>query len=153
VARVVLGTAAVRDPELVAALCEAHPAGVVVAVDARHGEVAVQGWTEGSGISALELARKMDALGVAAILHTAIERDGTREGPDVAATAQMQDAVKAMVIASGGIGSLEHVRGLARSGVRAAVCGRALFAGAFTLPQAIAAASESGLGSEPTRSG
>jgi len=140
VSRVVLGTAAVQEPEVVAALCAAHPQGVVVAVDARHGEVAVKGWTEGSGISALDLARQMDALGVAAILHTAIERDGTREGPDVAATVAMQAAVRADVIASGGIGTLEHVSALGRQGVRAAVCGRALFSGAFTLPEAIAAA-------------
>jgi phosphoribosylformimino-5-aminoimidazole carboxamide ribotide isomerase len=138
--RVVLGTAAVKQPELVRELCARHPAGVVVAVDARAGEVAVEGWLEGSGKSAVALAREVDAWGAAAILFTVIERDGTHEGPDVEATAALQAEVRATVIASGGIGELAHVRALAAAGVRAAVCGRALYSGAFTLAEAFAAA-------------
>jgi len=137
-ARVVLGTAAIKRPEVVQALCEAHPGGIIVAVDARHGEVAVEGWLEGTGVSALELARRADAWGAAALLHTAIERDGTREGPDVAATAQLQAQVSATVIASGGIGTLEHLQQLVAAGVRATVCGKALYSGAFDLHQAFA---------------
>jgi phosphoribosylformimino-5-aminoimidazole carboxamide ribotide isomerase len=139
VERVVFGTAAIKQPELVERLCKRHPGGVVVAVDARGGEVAVEGWLEQSGTRAHDLARQVDAWGAAAILYTVIERDGTREGPDVAATVALQAEVRATVIASGGIGSLEHVRALAAAGVRAAVCGRALYSGAFTLQQALAA--------------
>lgn len=140
VERVVLGTAAIKQPALVERLCQQHPGAVVVAVDARGGEVAVEGWLEQSGKSAHDLARQVDAWGAAAILFTVIERDGTHEGPDVAATVALQEQVQATVIASGGIGSLEHVRALARAGVRAAVCGRALYSGAFTLREALAAA-------------
>jgi phosphoribosylformimino-5-aminoimidazole carboxamide ribotide isomerase len=140
VERVVLGTAAVKDPALVERLCKQHPGGVVVAVDARGGEVAVEGWLERSGKSAHDLARQVDTWGAAAILFTVIERDGTHEGPDVAATVALQAQVGATVIASGGIGSLDHVRALAAAGVRAAVCGRALYSGAFTLREALLAA-------------
>lgn len=138
--RVVFGTAAVKAPEIVRGLCATRPGTVVVAVDARGGEVAVEGWVEGSGRDATELAREVDGWGVAALLYTNIERDGTRDGPDVEGTAALQRAVGATVIASGGIGTLEHLRALAAAGVRATVCGRALYAGAFTLEQAFAAA-------------
>jgi phosphoribosylformimino-5-aminoimidazole carboxamide ribotide isomerase len=138
--RVVLGTAAVKDPVFVQALCAARPNSVVVAVDERDGEVAVEGWLEASGKRANALAREVDAWGVAAILHTVIARDGTREGPDVDATVALQNEVSATVIASGGIGELAHIRTLAERGVRAAVCGRALLSGAFSIPEAFAAA-------------
>jgi phosphoribosylformimino-5-aminoimidazole carboxamide ribotide isomerase len=138
--RVVLGTAAVKNPEFVRGLCAAHPEGVVVAVDERDGEVAVEGWVEASGVGAAELAERVDQWGVAAILHTVIARDGTREGPDIDRTLTLQAAVKATVIASGGIGELAHIRELAQRGVRAAVCGRGLLSGAFSVPAAFAAA-------------
>jgi phosphoribosylformimino-5-aminoimidazole carboxamide ribotide isomerase len=140
VERVVLGTAAIKQPTMVERLCAEHPGGVIVAVDERGGEVAVEGWLEGSGRSAHDLARQVDAWGAAAILHTVIDRDGTREGPDVAATTALQKRVRATVIASGGIGKLEHIEALAAAGVRAAVCGRALYSGAFDLASALAAA-------------
>ncbi|MAQ17574.1 MAG: 1-(5-phosphoribosyl)-5-[(5-phosphoribosylamino)methylideneamino]imidazole-4-carboxamide isomerase [Sandaracinus sp.] len=140
VERVVLGTLAVKAPEVVRALAEENPAGVVVAIDARDGEVAVEGWLEGSGRETADLAREVDGYGVAGILYTRIERDGTGEGPDVGATVALQREVEATVIASGGIGHLDHVRALRDAGVRAAVCGRALFSGAFTLAEAFAAA-------------
>ncbi len=140
VERVVLGTAAVKDPVFVKKLCAEHPGSVVVAVDERDGEVAVEGWLQGSGRSARDLAREVDGWGVGAILHTVIARDGTREGPDVDATLALQGEVSATVIASGGIGELAHIRTLAERGVRAAVCGRALLSGAFSVPEAFAAA-------------
>jgi len=142
VERVVLGTIAIKRPEVARRLCSQYPGRVIVAVDARGGEVAVEGWLEGSGRPVLDLAREVDAWGAAAILYTVIERDGTSEGPDVAATAALQAEVQATVIASGGIGALEHVRRLAIAGVRAAVCGRALYSGAFTLEQAMAASGQ-----------
>jgi phosphoribosylformimino-5-aminoimidazole carboxamide ribotide isomerase len=139
VERVVLGTIAVKRPEIVRRLCARHPGGVIVALDARAGEVAVEGWLEGSGRSVLDLARDVDGWGVAAILYTVIERDGTSEGPDVTATAALQAEVKATVIASGGIGGLHHLISLRVAGVRAAVCGKALYSGAFSLEAAMAA--------------
>lgn len=139
VQRVVIGTLAVEQPDVVQALCAKHPAGIIAAVDARAGEVSVHGWTKGTGVTATELAKRVDGWGAAAILFTAIERDGTSEGPDVAATIALQRAVKATVIASGGIGSLAHLRALVAEGARAAVCGRALYSGAFTLAEAFEA--------------
>lgn len=138
--RVVFGTAAVKQPQMVRGICEAYPGSVIVAVDARGGEVAVEGWLEGSGRPVEEFAREADGWGVAALLYTVIERDGTHEGPDVEATAALQGCVEATVIASGGIGSLDHITSLQRASVRAAVCGRALYSGAFTLDEAFAAA-------------
>jgi phosphoribosylformimino-5-aminoimidazole carboxamide ribotide isomerase len=137
VERVVLGTAAVKQPELVERLCAEHPQSIIAALDARGGQVAVEGWLESSGRAVHELARQVDGWGVAAILYTVIERDGTSEGPDVRATLALQADVKATVIASGGIGTLGHIAALARAGARAAVCGRALYSGAFTLQQAL----------------
>lgn len=137
--RVVMGTAAIRAPAETEKLCGEHPGRIVIAIDARAGEVAIEGWEKGSGVRAEELAGRVDAWGTAAILYTDIDRDGTRLGPATASTAAIQAAVSATVIASGGIGSIEHLLELARSGVRAAVCGRALYAGAFTLAEALAA--------------
>jgi phosphoribosylformimino-5-aminoimidazole carboxamide ribotide isomerase len=142
--RVVLGTAAIKQPDMVQKLCKQHPAGVVVAVDERDGDVAIEGWLESSGVSARELASRVDSWGVAALLHTVIARDGTREGPDIDATLSLQSTVRATVIASGGIGDLSHIRALAERGVRAAVCGRALLSGAFSVDAAFAAAGMSG---------
>lgn len=136
--RVVLGTVAVRDPALAAGLCADHPGAVVVAIDARGDEVAVAGWREGSGRAVRELAAEADGWGAGAILYTDIERDGTGEGPAVERTAALQRAVDATVIASGGIGSLDDLSALRGAGVRAAVCGRALYEGAFSLEEGLA---------------
>jgi len=144
VARVVLGTSAMSAPDVVRALCAERPGKVIVALDARHGEVAVAGWKQGSGRSVDDVARDVDGWGAAAILFTAIERDGTGEGPDVARTAALAAALRTQVIASGGVGSLAHVRALAQAHVPAVVVGRALYDGAFTLRDALAAAEEGG---------
>jgi len=137
--RVVLGTIAIKNPELAQRLCGDHPGGVVVALDAKGGLIAVEGWVETTGKPVTEVARQVDGWGVAAILYTDIDRDGTREGPAVEATYALQTSVRATVIASGGIGSLEHLTALRAAGVRSTVCGRALYSGAFTLEQAFAA--------------
>ncbi len=141
-ARVVLGTIVVKAPDQARAICERYPGAVVMALDARDGKVAVEGWQEQSEQDVVELAREVDRWNIGAILFTNIHRDGTREGPDVEATAALQSHVDTTVIASGGIGSLEHLRALAASGVRASVCGRALYSGAFTLSEAFAALEE-----------
>jgi phosphoribosylformimino-5-aminoimidazole carboxamide ribotide isomerase len=132
----VLGTAAVRDPALVEAMCRAHPGRIIVAVDARDGVVAIDGWTASGGITALELTARAAAWGAAAVLYTDVARDGLGGGPNVAATAALARATTIDVIASGGVGSLDHIAALARAGVPAVVVGRALYDGKFTVAAA-----------------
>ncbi len=143
-ARVVLGTVAVRAPQIAERLCADHPDRVVIAIDARGDEVSVDGWREAGGTSVRALAERADAWGAAAILYTDIDRDGTGEGPAVERTAALQRAVRPTVIASGGIGALAHLSALRDAGVRAAVCGRALYEGAFTLTEGLAHLAETG---------
>jgi phosphoribosylformimino-5-aminoimidazole carboxamide ribotide isomerase len=137
--RVVLGTAAIRDPEMVKSACTEFPGRIVVAVDAREGWVAVDGWQQATTTRASALASAMDDAGVAALLFTDIARDGTGSGAAVDATAELQRQVRATVIASGGIGSISDLLALRGAGVRAAVCGRAIWSGAFTVGQALSA--------------
>lgn len=138
-ARVVLGTIVVKAPDEARAICARYPNAVIVALDARDGKVAVEGWKEQSEQGVADLATEVDRWNIAGILYTNIQKDGTREGPDVEGTAWLQGQVGATVIASGGIGALEHLRALSAAGVRAAVCGRALYSGTFTLSEAFAA--------------
>ncbi len=142
-ARVVLGTVVVKEPDAARAICDRYPRGVVMALDARDGKIAVEGWQEQSAQDVTELAKQVDGWNIGAILFTNIHRDGTREGPDVEATARLQSQVQTTVIASGGIGSLDDLRALRAAGVRSSVCGRALYSGAFSLPEAFAALEES----------
>lgn len=141
-ARVVLGTVVVKEPEVARAICQRYPEGVVMALDARDGKIAVEGWQEQSSQDVVELAKEVDDWNIGAILFTNIHKDGTREGPDVEGTAGLQAQVATTVIASGGIGALDDLRALSAAGVRAAVCGRALYSGAFTLSEAFAALEE-----------
>jgi phosphoribosylformimino-5-aminoimidazole carboxamide ribotide isomerase len=141
-ARVVLGTVVVKAPHVARAICAGYPEAVVMALDARDGKVAVEGWQEQSGQDVVELAKEVDGWNIGAILFTNIHKDGTREGPDVEGTAGLQSHVDTTVIASGGIGTLEDLRALSAAGVRSAVCGRALYSGAFTLSEAFAALEE-----------
>jgi phosphoribosylformimino-5-aminoimidazole carboxamide ribotide isomerase len=134
---VVLGTAAVREPALVEEVCRAHPGRVVVAVDARDGVVAVDGWTRTANVTAIELGRRAEAWGAAALLYTDIARDGLRGGPNVAATAELSRAVAIEVIASGGVGSLDDLRALRDAGIAAVVVGRALYDGRFGVADAV----------------
>lgn len=138
--RIVLGTAAVRDAELVRALATEHPGVVVVAVDAKDGWIATDGWTEVSRTSALDLARSLAAHPIAAVLYTDVSRDGTRTGPNVEMTARLARDAGVSVIASGGIGSLDDLRALkAHPGIDAAIVGRAIYDGVFTIEEAQAA--------------
>ena len=138
--RVVLGTAVVEDAALLAELGAAHPGRIVVAVDARDGRVATRGWTVETERTAREVALEAERAGAAGVLYTDIARDGLGTGPNLVATLALQAALAIPVIASGGIGSLDHLRALARSGARACVVGRALYEGRFTLAEALAAA-------------
>ncbi|MGD0525133.1 MAG: 1-(5-phosphoribosyl)-5-[(5-phosphoribosylamino)methylideneamino]imidazole-4-carboxamide isomerase [Polyangiaceae bacterium] len=138
--RVVLGSAAVSDPALVRALAVEEPGRVVVAVDARDGYVAVDGWTQATRVRAVDLVRAMADVPLGGVLYTDVARDGTGVGPNVDATAELAALTSVPVIASGGVGSLDHLRALARRGVAACIVGRALYEGAFTLEEAIKAA-------------
>ena len=140
VARVILGTAALRDPDLVRAAAAAYPGRVAVGIDARDGRVAVQGWAETSDVTALDLARRFEDAGVAAIIYTDIERDGAMQGPNVAATAALARAVSIPVIASGGVSSIDDLRALRASGapLDGAISGRALYEGRLDLAEAVA---------------
>jgi phosphoribosylformimino-5-aminoimidazole carboxamide ribotide isomerase len=141
VARVILGTAALKDPALVEAASSAHPGRIAVAIDARGGRVAVEGWTEQSGIAAIDLARRCASFGAAALIYTDIERDGRLGGPAVAATASLADQVAVPVIASGGIASLADLVALRDApgrGIAGAICGRALYDGRIDLAAAVA---------------
>ncbi len=138
--RVVIGTAAVRNPAMVAEVCRVHGAGrVVVSVDARDGMVALQGWQEASELSALELASRMAGLGVERLLYTDIARDGMLTGPDLETNASLVKATGMAILASGGVSSVDDIRGLAPTGVEGVIVGRALYTGAVSLPKAIAA--------------
>ena len=143
VERVVLGTAALRDPALVRDLARSRR--IAVGLDARAGEVATDGWLEGSGQSVLEVARNFAADGVDAFVVTDISRDGTLDGPDVEGLASVLDTVSADVIASGGVGRLDDLRALAgiesRGGRRlsGAIVGTALYERRFTVAEAAAA--------------
>jgi phosphoribosylformimino-5-aminoimidazole carboxamide ribotide isomerase len=134
----VLGTAAIKSPAFVEAACRAHPGRVVVAVDAKDGMVAVDGWTEVSDVPAEHLASRAAAWGAAGILYTDISRDGTRTGPNVEATAALATAVRCEVIASGGVGTLDHLAALRDANIASVVVGRALYEKRFTLVEAIA---------------
>lgn len=138
--RVVLGSAAVRDAPLVNALASEHPDVVVLAVDARDGFVAVDGWTQATRVRATELVRSFGDAPLAGVLYTDVARDGTRAGPNVDATAELAAQTSVPVIASGGVGSLDDLRALAARGIAACIVGRALYDGTFTLDQAIEAA-------------
>ncbi len=147
VRRVVVGTAALDDPGWVRRLAARHPGRVAVGLDARGRDVAVRGWTEGSGRDLVELAREFDDAGVAALVVTEIGRDGTLEGPALDQLAAVLEATGLDVVASGGVGALDDLRALAalRSGGRGlagAIVGRALYEGAFTLSKAVEVVSD-----------
>lgn len=139
--RAVVGTVAVRDPALCAALCRAFPGRVAVGIDARDGLVRVAGWLEGEAVEAPTLARAAAARGAACLIYTDIGRDGTQDGPDLAGTRAVARAAGIPVIASGGVGALEHLRAVAAlepDGVSGVIVGRALYSGAVALGDALA---------------
>jgi phosphoribosylformimino-5-aminoimidazole carboxamide ribotide isomerase len=142
VERVILGTVAVENPNLVAELTKAFPQSIVVGIDARDGKVATRGWLETSQVEAIDLAQRMANLGVAAIIYTDIHRDGTLTGPNLAALRQLAQAIAIPVIASGGVSSLTDVLSLLAlepSGVTGVIVGQALYTGALDLTEAIRA--------------
>jgi phosphoribosylformimino-5-aminoimidazole carboxamide ribotide isomerase len=140
VARVILGTAAVRNPALVKDACARFPGKIAVGIDAKDGNVAVQGWAEASEISAVELARRFADTGVAAIIYTDISRDGMLTGLNLEATAELARSVKIPVIASGGLAGIDDVKRLvspAYAMIAGAIAGRALYDGRLDAKEAL----------------
>ncbi|MEM9012981.1 MAG: 1-(5-phosphoribosyl)-5-[(5-phosphoribosylamino)methylideneamino]imidazole-4-carboxamide isomerase [Pseudomonadota bacterium] len=139
VRRVILGTAAARDPDLVRQAARAHPGRIAVGIDARGGQVAVAGWAETTEIGATELAQRFEDAGVAALIYTDIDRDGAMGGPNVAATAALARAVTIPVIASGGVSSLADLEALKICGapLDGVISGRALYDGRLDLAEAM----------------
>ena len=141
IARVIIGTAAVRDPQLVKATAKKFPGQVAVGLDARDGKVAVQGWAEASQLTVLEIARRFEDAGVAAIIFTDIARDGLLKGLNLDATIALAEQISIPVIASGGLASIEDVRALLApraSKLAGAIAGRALYDGRLDPAAALA---------------
>jgi len=141
ITRVIIGTAAVRDPELVKAAAKAFPGRVAVGLDARDGKVAVEGWAEVSEVTALEIARRFEDAGVAAIIFTDIARDGLLKGLNLDATIALADQISIPVIASGGLASIDDVKAMLtpRAGkLEGAIAGRALYDGRLSPSEALA---------------
>ncbi len=138
-ARVILGTIAVENPDLVREAARAFPGKVAVGIDARGGRVATKGWAEETDVMVTDLAKSFEDAGVAAIIYTDINRDGAMQGPNVQATADLANAVSIPVIASGGVSSLEDLRALKGCGapLNGAISGRALYDGAIDLAAAL----------------
>ena len=140
VRRVILGTVALREPELVKRACARWPGRIVVGIDARQGRVAVTGWSETSSMKALDLALKFEQSGVAAIVYTDIDRDGAMAGPNIEATVDLAYQLTTPVIASGGVSSLADLKALKaeeKSGIAGVICGRSLYDGRIKLAEAV----------------
>ena len=145
VTRLILGSAAVKNPELVQEACKKYPGHIAVGIDAKNGEVAIEGWGQGSGVAATELAKKMASFGVETIIYTDISRDGMLSGVNVEATAALARACGVPIIASGGVASLEDIRrvkAVEADGVQGCIIGKAIYTGAVDLREALALAKE-----------
>jgi phosphoribosylformimino-5-aminoimidazole carboxamide ribotide isomerase len=140
VTRVILGTAAYKNPDFLRQACQKFPGKIIVGIDARDGRVAVKGWKENTSMDAVELAIRSETDGASRIIYTDNSRDGTKQGLNVEETCRVARAVKIPVIASGGVATLEDIRRLKeieKDGVEGVIVGRALYTGAFTLREAV----------------
>jgi len=141
VSKVILGTIALRDPELVKGACKKYPDQIAVGIDARDGVVAVEGWAEKSELTALELALKFEDAGVTDIIFTNVNHDGAMQGPDINGTKSLAEAISTPVIASGGVSSIDDLKALKaveNSGISGVISGRAIYDGAIDLKEALA---------------
>ncbi len=134
--RVILGTAAIENPDIVGEISEKYPGSVMVSLDAKDGEVLVSGWTESTGLDPAEAAARYEELGAGAILFTDVDVEGRMEGVQTDPVRRVADAVEIPVVASGGVATVEDVRTLRDTGASAVVVGSALYEGAFTLAEA-----------------
>lgn len=140
VERVILGTVAIEQPDLVARLCQDYPGQILVGIDARNGKVATRGWLETSEVEAIDLAQRMVEAGAAAIIYTDIHRDGTLQGPNLEALRELAMAVSIPIIASGGVSSMTDLLSLLaleNLGVSGVIVGRALYTGDLSLKEAL----------------
>ncbi len=143
--RVIVGTWALEEPEAVAALAARHPGRIAVGIDARGGKVAVAGWARQSEMGAIELARRFEDTGAAAIIYTDIDRDGVLGGVNIEGTVALAEAISTPVIASGGVGGIEDLRrlmGVAAAGIEGVIVGRALYDGRIDPAEALALVGE-----------
>jgi phosphoribosylformimino-5-aminoimidazole carboxamide ribotide isomerase len=132
ISRVILGTIAVKNPELVEEACREFPNHIAVGIDTKGENVATEGWATDSGVKAIELAKRFADCGVAALIHTAVERDGMMQGPDLSASLTLADAVDVPVIVSGGVSSLDDLKAIrkkGKEGIDGAIVGRAIYEG------------------------
>jgi phosphoribosylformimino-5-aminoimidazole carboxamide ribotide isomerase len=140
VRRVVLGTEAMRNPEQVAEFCAKFPDQIVIGIDAKKGMVAIEGWTETTSVTAIDLAKQFENSGVAAINFTDIHRDGMQTGPNIEATKALAEAISIPVVASGGVSTIKDIENLVRIadyGVVGVICGRSLYEGTLDLSEAM----------------
>lgn len=135
--RVIIGTKAVSDSEFIKRAVDKYGRKIVVGIDAKDGMVAVEGWEKSSDFTAVEFAKKMASMGTQTIIYTDIATDGTLAGPNTAAMAEMVKAVDADIIASGGVGNLEHIKSLLPTGVEGVIVGKALYTNKVNLAEAI----------------
>lgn len=141
--RIILGTAAHQDPEMVREAARLYPGRIAVGIDARDGRVMVDGWTREGGVAELDLARRYEGLGIAALIYTDIQRDGMQTGPNIERTRALARAVKIPVIASGGVKDLGDIRALKTlesDGVAGVISGKALYEGTLDFAEALALA-------------
>lgn len=139
VTRCIIGTAAIEKPELVKEACRAFPGQIAVGLDAKDGFVATRGWVETSALTAAEVALRMRDMGVSTLIYTDISRDGMMQGPNFAATQRLIDKTQMDIIGSGGVSSISDLLKLQEIGCAGAILGRAMYEGAFTVPNALEA--------------
>lgn len=140
VQRVILGTSAVKDPELVKTALKTFEHNIVIGIDAKDGHVAIEGWEKTSKFTAVEFARKMESLGAKTIIYTDISKDGMLSGPNLNAMEEMAGAVKVEIICAGGVSSIKDVINLKNAGISGAIIGKAIYTGDIDLAEAIEAA-------------
>ena len=143
--QVILGTSALKDPDFAATACQRFPDRIILGIDARAGRVAIEGWTEQTRVTPLDLAKRYEEAGISAIIYTDIQRDGMRTGPNVEATKDLARSVRVPVIASGGISDLQDIKKilpLAQWGVTGMITGKALYEGTLDLAEAVQVAKE-----------
>lgn len=137
VSRCIIGSAAIDHPELIAQACERWPGRIAVGIDAKNGMVATHGWVDVSSIPAVDLALRMKEAGTDTVIYTDVSRDGMMQGPNIPATQALIEQTGMQIIGSGGVSCLEDLRGLKKAGCAGAILGKALYEGAFTLPEAL----------------
>ena len=137
VSRVILGSAAVKDPSFVKEAVKEYGERIAVGIDAKNGMVAAEGWLSTSDVHFLDLAKQMEAIGVACLIFTDISKDGTLSGPNLEQLAAINEAVSCDVIASGGVTNLSDIKALKELGLYGAICGKSIYQGTLSLKEAI----------------